>query len=200
MKFSKCVNYGVAVAMLWGAVSTASATESGVYVGLNLGMSKFEVDSEVERYFTSGAGRGLDDSDTAYSFAVGARVNPYVALELSYSQFGEATAYETPSGVREEVAFESKGATLALIGSVPFGNFEINGRYGILVARTKLKFDDEYESATSQGYVFGLGGGYTFSEHYYVGLQLTRNKHVGEVDETTQMDIDTYTASFQYRF
>jgi len=184
MKFSKCVNYGVAVAMLWGAVSTASATESGVYVGLNLGMSKFEVDSEVERYFT----------------AVGARVNPYVALELSYSQFGEATAYETPSGVREEVAFESKGATLALIGSVPFGNFEINGRYGILVARTKLKFDDEYESATSQGYVFGLGGGYTFSEHYYVGLQLTRNKHVGEVDETTQMDIDTYTASFQYRF
>lgn len=62
-----------------------------------------------------GADDDLDDEQVAFKLYGGMNFNRWLAAELGYVNFGEAS--ETSGD------FEAQGATIALIGSWPIGNF-----------------------------------------------------------------------------
>jgi hypothetical protein len=230
MKNSTWIKGGlVSVALMFGA-STASATESGFYVGLNLGKSSFDVQDDVEEYL--GSADGLEDSDTAWSLAMGYRFTPYFGLEGSYLDFGTTTVNQSdtetgPGGYVASYSYTSEGSAnglaVALIAAVPAGSFEFNARLGLFFAKSEYEengsivvrqgnfvylsenFDyDESDSTTET--LYGLGVGYTIGEHFHIRFDWVNVPDVGDgIDEddddyVDEYDVSVWTLGFQYRF
>jgi OmpA-OmpF porin, OOP family len=95
------------------------------YAGGSVGQSGF---SNVNMFMNDGSFTSIssDDKDTSWRLHGGADFGRYVAVELGYSDFGEATVAGQNDGsggfwaagpVRQRLAFE--GIDLALVGKVP---------------------------------------------------------------------------------
>lgn len=207
-------------AALAGLIATpVMATESGTYFGLSVGQSSFDVSSnDVKEFFIVPSAIQVDDSDTAYAISLGYRFNPYFGIELSYNNLGEAVASETgrTTGLSYGVDLtgELNGVGFAVTGAVPLGGFEFNARAGLFRARTdthwtirasgSLNFNDtQSETETTNDFMYGVGAGYTFGEHFQLRvdyLKVTAEYTVDDSEPSLDVDSDLLTAGFQYRF
>ena len=222
MKNSKWISSGlISLAMTFGA-STASATESGFYLGLNVGQSEFSAGDEIEEFIDLFDRNDLDDSDTAWSLAAGYRFNPYFALELSYVDLGQASAYGEDSfgSFYERVDFsaESSGFAIALVPAIPAGPVEFNPRLGFYLGNTDISYaqvarapginfsGSDSDDVSSETLVLGLGIGVTLADHFQLRFDWTRYSDVGGEAELGgeafeyEEDIDTLTVGVAYRF
>jgi hypothetical protein len=136
------------------AAMPALAQDSGFYLGASVGQSKYDATNETSGIFQTTTGTRTDDTDTGFSLAFGYRINPYIGVEFSFADFGDYTLSEyggttvTKPGVitpNTRPAYGlvnaqagSKGYTLAAIGSLPMGNFEVFGKVGGIYAQTTL--------------------------------------------------------------
>lgn len=152
--------------VLMGALSLVStsvlATESGWYVGVNIGSSKVKDISQsdindvvLDAFNSAGfqvlsATSSLDDKDTAWSIVGGYKFSRYFAVEAGYADLGGAK-YDALGTVRQFGAatnrpatfaadISAKGPQLAAVGIVPLGSrFDLHGKLGMIFAKTTFK-------------------------------------------------------------
>ncbi|MCC7198890.1 MAG: outer membrane beta-barrel protein [Gammaproteobacteria bacterium] len=163
------------------------------------------------------ADSSLDDSDTAWGLTLGYQVGDYFATELSYVDLGEAgyQASGTIDGGEGAVDIEvgavssSSGPVLSMLGIYPFNpSFSIYGRFGLALLETEgvlsaaASGESDSVSAKTQrsSLLYGVGGEYSFMQHFGVRLEWTRYTQVGSDDIMGEADIDLYTLGFRYSF
>lgn len=217
--------------------STASAeAQPGFYVGLTGGKSTFDLQQEefdgivLDVFFEVGAPvisgtSTFEDSDTTISLFGGYQFNPYIAVELGYTDLGAAeyrsSGTVNPPGPTTSVPaavgmdIETTGFTISGIGSIPLGSVvDIHGRLGFFIADTELGVDvtigsstsHETEKLDSQGVLFAVGAGLHFGDHWSMSLDWTRYDNVGDEDEDDDpdteagFDVDALSVSAMFRF
>jgi hypothetical protein len=212
MKMRKVAAVAALISFLGLGARAANATESGFYVGVNLGTASVEVDEETEDFFTTMPNAGIDDSTSTWSVAAGYRINPYVGTELSRVDLGEIDAYLNylvlGSPGRADLYQRTEGTALAFIGAVPISNFEFNFRLGVLFAETEvesvnrnaLSVEHEADDVSTEELLLGIGGAYEIADHFVVRADWVHYDDVGDEEVTSEGSIDTLTVGFAYRF
>lgn len=164
MKYSRHFVSAVAVACAALATVSVAQAQTGTsrsgsgfsmyspgssYLGFNVGQSDFSL----------GNGTGLfsgDDKDTAYNIYGGSYFNPYLGLELGYTDFGKAK--------RGGGDTKAMGFNLSLVGKYPLGtSFNLLGKVGTTYGRT------EVSSLPGSGIASGKENGFGIS--YGVGAE-----------------------------
>src|SRR5689334_20517281 len=87
----------VMVLAIGGATSVSYAQEnpSGFYAGAGVGQFNVNID-DIDQ--TDNAIEKLDDDNAAWKAFVGYRINPYIALEAAYIDFGTPSSRSSASG------------------------------------------------------------------------------------------------------
>ena len=138
--------------------------QGGWYADLGVGRGKIKVDE-------------FSDTKTAYSARVGARINPNVAIDGGYYNFGK----------RDDQTISSWAATVVL--TAPIDAFDIYGRIGY--ARTEVS-DNEGKAHKSTG-IYGAGARYMFSPQLGAYVEYLYQK-------PEDLKIDAWLAGVQFRF
>jgi hypothetical protein len=142
-----------AIALSTCVAVPALAKDSGFYLGAGIGQSKYDVANETSGYFQTTSGPRTDDTDTGFSLTFGYRVNPYIGVEFGFAdlgdfafdEYGQVTVTKPPVTPITRPALGDlsikgggKGYTLAAVGSLPLGNFELFGKAGAIYAQSTI--------------------------------------------------------------
>ncbi|HEX7374319.1 MAG TPA: outer membrane beta-barrel protein [Steroidobacteraceae bacterium] len=207
-----------ALALLSGAAFAADGT--GFYVGADFGqansdINKGRIDDLVLPAFDSGSYHSkVDKGATSYGVFVGYKFLPYLATELTY--FGTGKANYNASGTVEgtpahfKADWESKGPALSVIGILPFADvWDVYARVGVFFADTKITVKatagdfstGSYDqSANTTEFLWGVGAGYTFLDHWTARLEYQGIPNVGDKNKTDEFNVDRITLGMLYRF
>ena len=158
------------------------------YIGFNAGQSDFSL----------GNGTGLfsgDDKDTAYNIYAGSYFNPYLGLELGYTDFGKAK--------RGGGDTKAMGFNLSLVGRYPIGtSFNLLGKVGTTYGRTEVS--SLAGSGVTPGKENGFGLSYGVGAEYLFTPQLSAvlqyDEHRLEFAGTGRDRIGAATLGLRYRF
>lgn len=161
-------------------------TQQG-YVGLNMGQSKYSLNSGT-------GGFGVDDSGTAAKLYAGGYFHPNVGLEFGYLNFGNA---ERLGGKTK-----AQGLNLSLVGRVPLNEqFDVFGKIGSTYARTRTNGNPGLGVATGKengfGLSYGLGVRWAFNPQWAAVLEWERHRlHFADGKSNANMT----TLGVQYRY
>jgi OmpA-OmpF porin, OOP family len=227
----KWITGSLAVAALLASAATRAApAETGFYLGVNGGQSKYDQEIEgaddivVDALQSNGflvldVESDVDDSDTSFAGFFGYRFHPNVAAELAYVDLGELTYNSTVlatsflfGGVQEmdtTLAVSSKGPVASAFGIWPVSDvLELYGRAGIFVADTEYSAtasiltisETVSESHTSVDSVLGVGAALNLGNTWTFRLEYQRYVAVGDEDSTGETDIDLFQLGVMTRF
>jgi lipopolysaccharide assembly outer membrane protein LptD (OstA) len=191
----------------------ASADDAGFYLGARLGWAQYPTNSQlILSPDLNLRGRADDDEDLAWSIEAGYRFNRYVRIDAGYVDLGEVSSRLTNSmgTAAAQTRFAVQGATLALTGTYPLGNWEPYVKVGVFFFDTRLAFSGSAAGTSFEATVsgsatdsldtlYGAGVGYNFSDHWQATLDLTNFSDAGESD-TGQSDVLSLTAGVVWRF
>lgn len=162
-----------------GAAMSCEASERGFYVGADAAHVAPTVDKSDGANFgtRSGVVHVLpesirhDDSAFGWSGLVGYRVNPHLAVELAYADFGSIDVEETfdlasafpfpvdPSDVTIDFDLRAAGPMASVMGIVPFAaRYEAFGRAGMLWAAQEVRLGPGFSFDDAER-LWGLGLG-----------------------------------------
>lgn len=98
---------------------TAMAGPLGTYVYGSVGYSKAKTaDNHVEGHVMDvTVTLDVDNKDIGYKFGIGHRFNPYLALELNYTNLGKYKATATVTDDADESTFEANGSLKSYVVS-----------------------------------------------------------------------------------
>lgn len=168
----------------------ASAYDGAIhsYVGLSAGRSDFSM----------GSGTGLfgsEDRSTAYSLSVGSHINPNLAFEAGYTDFGDVDR----GGGRTQ----AEGVNLSVVGKLPVGSgFSLMGKLGTTYARTRvtsvLGSGIEAGRENRFGWAYGVGAEMLLTPEWSAVLQYEGHqlKFAGGVRDR----INVGSLGLRYRF
>ncbi len=166
----------------------AVAASAQVYVAGHVGKSSVDADC-------SGT-VSCDNEDTGYKLTVGYKLNPSVALEGSYVDFGKIKAKVIDSGFLVDADMKTDGYLLAAAfrhHATP--SVSLVGRLGLAVLNSKVTGRIGRASAskdynTTQPYV-GLGAEYALTQQLRLtaGADFTRVKVEGETGSVRMFSI-----------
>jgi OOP family OmpA-OmpF porin len=197
---------------LLAVVGRASAADSGFYIGAHGGWVRFP------DHVTLGSTALTDPTGEPSSFSwdlfAGYRFNRYVSLELGYIDLGrysdELSDPETGSfGTR---SFAAKGETLAAVGTLPLGRWDLFAKAGVLHANTHLDFGGTVGGAPANYNIraadthplVGVGIGYELTDHLHLELAGTAYLHVGSgalpQGHYEGPNLNVLSLGFSYRF
>src|SRR5512140_3560869 len=100
---------------------------------------------------------------------------------------------ETLTNVNIKIDWESKGPTVSVIGILPFADvWNVYGRVGAFFTDTKLTgkastatdSSSDHVSKNTTEFLWGVGGGYTFMDHWTVQLEYQGIPNVGDKNHT----------------
>jgi OOP family OmpA-OmpF porin len=201
------------IALLCGA--TASAADSGVYVGLSFGEASYDVEDGVSGEFDITSTSRVFDSDSSLGLTLGYRFNNFVAVELAYLDMGEVQYSETgrdvspaSSGALDSSA-SAKGVGFAVVGAFPVGGWDFHAKLGGLQTKTEYEevirsqtiLQQEFNSSASTFEItYGVGVGYTIAERFNFSIDYTKIPDVGDEDKTGEADVDVLSFGASYRF
>ena len=203
MKYSRRLASSLVIACasfaaVTGAQAQTAASRSGSgfsmyspgssYIGFNAGRSDFSL----------GNGTGLfsgDDKDTAYNIYAGSYFNPYLGLELGYTDFGKAK--------RGGGDTKAMGFNLSLVGKYPLGtSFNLLGKVGTTYGRTEVSsLPGSGISAGKEngfGISYGVGAEYLFTPQLSAVVQY--DEHRLKFAGTGRDRIGAATLGLRYRF
>jgi OOP family OmpA-OmpF porin len=201
------------IAMLCGA--TASAADSGLYVGLSLGEASYDVEEGVSGEFDVTTTSRLFDTDSTLGINAGYRFNPFIAVELAYLDLGELRYSETGRDVAPvssgalDTTVSARGFGFAVVGSFPVGGWDFHAKLGGLqtkteyeeVIRSQTALQQEFDSSASTfEMTYGVGVGYTIAERFNFSIDYTKIPDVGDEDKTGEADVDVLSFGASYRF
>lgn len=167
----------------------AAADEIGAYVLAFGGQSSFEtIDLD-----------SIDDSDVTYGLALGYRLNPYFAAELSYVDLG-AASYNPPDDVGAEVSAKGPAGSLLFFWPV-HERVAPYLRAGITIMDTTAKVSGSSSESTSRSnLLYGVGADFTLTDRFGVRVEWTRYADVGSEDVTGEGNVDTIVAGVRFQF
>lgn len=157
------------------------------YAGFNAGQSDF-----------SRLGTGLfsgDVKDTAYSIYAGSYFNPYLGLELGYTDFGKSK--------RGGGDTKAMGFNLSLVGKYPIGtSFNLLGKVGTTYGRTEVSSRPVSGIRAGKengfGISYGVGAEYLFTPQLSAVVQY--DEHRLEFAGTGRDRIGAATLGLRLRF
>jgi len=215
----------------------AVAADTGFYVGASFGQSMFEISksdgnefmvdlfsavgeiAEIDLAYDIDSSK-VDDSDTAFSFFVGYRFMPYLAVEGAWLDVGEAkynsTGVITVDGIaagNAETAlnWNSSGPVLSALAIWPISEqWEVFGRLGAYFADTEIDVtlvapdedvaDSVSESESTTEFIWGLGVDFIFLENFAARLEYSMIPDVGDKNTTGEADADLISLGLLYKF
>jgi OmpA-OmpF porin, OOP family len=155
------VTKGLAILGLASAMAFAGpalAQDAGWYVGATLGQSKSKDACE-------GGPVDCDDKDNAWRILGGYQFNKNLAIELGYTDLGEASA----SGGGFTASIEAAVWELVAVGSLPITpNFSVYGKLGMYRGETDLTTNlpgISNESESNTDLTFGIGVRWDFTKN-----------------------------------
>lgn len=173
----------------------AFAQDQGWYVGATIGQSKQKDACEG----ASGLGISCDDKDNAWRILGGYQFNKNLAVELGYTDAGEASA----SGGGLNVAVSGKIWEVVAVGSWPFAqNFSAYGKLGLYRGDSDLTtnvpgFSNESESNTDLTY--GIGVRWDFAKNLGARLEYQIYKDMGG-GNIGEGDVDVISVGVIWKF
>jgi OOP family OmpA-OmpF porin len=180
------------------SVSYAQDNTSGFYAGAGVGQFNVNID-DIDQ--TDNAIEKLDDGDAAWKAFVGYRINPYLALEAAYIDFGTPNSRSSASGSSGDYRVDISGFAPYVIGTIPIGPVELFGKVGYYFYDVDLRVDlddplapDVDSSKSDEDLLYGVGVGMTFFEHLNARLEYER------IDSDVLDDADALWVSASWRF
>jgi hypothetical protein len=154
------------------AYAQSPENDEGVYIGGGVG--QFDVEIDGAESFNDALGR-LDDDDTAWQAFVGWRLNPYIALQAAYVDYGGPGDDVSTSGSDNNYRAEISGFAPSVIGTFPLGPVELSAKVGYYFYDLEItaNLDDiELDSEDSgEDLMYGIGVGLTFFERLHAKLE-----------------------------
>jgi len=179
-------------------VSYAQENSSGFYLGAGVGQFNVQID-DIDQ--TDNAIERLDDDDRAWKAFAGYRINPYIALEAAYIDFGKPNTRSETSGSSGDYRVELNGFAPYVIGTIPLGPVELFGKIGYYFYDVDLRVDiddplapDVDSSESDEDLLYGVGVGMTFLDHLNARLEYER------IDSDVLDDADALWLSASWRF
>lgn len=208
---------------------TASiAAGSPWYVGLGAGQSKADVDSVVPTldvivgvpgFCTLGGvscSGSTDDTDTGIKIFGGYRLNPSLAIEASYIDFGTFTADALLTLGAEFISIDAKAEAtafaVAVVGFWPFtptlsgygklglARHDVDAKVTVSSNAIGILTGTVSDSETGTEPMFGLGLEYELTPQIAGRLEWEQYQDVGDDDTTGQSDVDWLGVSVLYSF
>ncbi len=168
-------------------ISTASADQTGWYVGLGVGTGWSDLE---QNDYEDGSLLWLNKKGAPFvpSFIVGNRFTEYISVEIGYIDFGEYVLDGKSDGTGSfwvagpiKVTEKAMGSTLALIGYLPLGRrhiFNITGKAGFLNWDAKVELRDELGTVTEDdngtSFFIGIGVNFDFFKKGSIRIDLDR--------------------------
>lgn len=144
----------VVVLLLSALSSTGFAATSGPYVALNVGQSSTDTL------------KLSDKTATGVSGIAGYQFNPYLGLEVHYTDFGSVTFQ---SGGSSDIL----GYGISVVGTYPFNNeWSVFAKLG--ATHTIIRSNGVFGDVTRCNGSWGIGGQYNFTPHWGVRLSYDR--------------------------
>jgi hypothetical protein len=151
-------------ALLTVATHSATAADTGFYLGGSLGMSFVEVDGDlaigdrIEDF-------DIDDDDFAWKAFVGFQFLPWLGVEGGYVDFGDVQG-ATPGGV---ITTELDGWNIFAVGTLPVGPIDVFAKIGMIWWNVDIDFadrltdlDDTSISNDGSDLAYGVGAAFNF--------------------------------------
>jgi len=169
--------------------------DKGFYIGATVGQSKV-------KDFCSGIGVSCEDTDTALRILGGYQFNKHFALELGYSQLGEASISSGALFAKvEATAWE-----LVAVGMLPVADrFSIYGKIGMYRADSDFSTNivvpgiPQAFSESNNDLTFGFGLQFDISRSFGVCAEYQRYQDLGG-PEIGESDLDVMSIGVVYRF
>jgi OmpA-OmpF porin, OOP family len=181
------------IAALLVAVPATAQNLGGFYIGGGLGQS----DAKDACDGISGPGVSCDGEDTAWRLFGGYQLNTNLALELAYTDLGEASA-TVPGG---SASAEATALELSALGMLPLAErFSLYGKAGIY--RGEIDASSSIGGSASEDNTdLTLGAGVQFDMTRNIALRGEWQRYMdmgGE--ETGESDVDLLSVNVLYRF
>lgn len=153
-KGSKGMKYAFvfAAALLGSGIARAEAPPTGFYLGAAIGQATVEMEDEDSFYDFKG-------DDTSYKFFAGYRILPWVAIEASYIDFGQAEDRVVGVPIRTDFT----AATIEGLGILPIGNWDLFLKAGFAHwdgSVQSVDFPQIREDDNKWDAIFGIGAQY----------------------------------------
>lgn len=183
----------LAIALVFGtAVSPAMA--DGFYGALDVGQSTAP---DACKDLPAGV-TGCKDTATAYRIAGGYQFTPMWGAEVSYGDYGKASA---GSGLGLSVDWQLSGFQVSGTGTFPLSNsFALIGKLGVAQTDIKLTGGGTSVSATSTNFAYGIGAQYSFTSNFAVRAQYEDLGKVGDNNTTGTSKVTLLTAGVVLKF
>jgi OmpA-OmpF porin, OOP family len=195
------------------SVATAAhGADSGFYLGADLGRADYPANVKLTVDSSTLASGNLSNHDLGWGITGGYRFNRYVAVEAGYVDLG------TLSGPLTNIAgaiagsghfdLSVRGATQAVVGILPFGNWEGYLKLGYLYSDIRLSLSAlsgaapfNYKASVSDLSEWaGVGLRYTLAQHWQVNVEYDRYGSVGDRGKTGTYTNSTPSVGVSYRF
>lgn len=193
-----------------GALSSVRAADSGPFVAFDLGWAQYP------QYYTVISSEAVASSTTVltnstlnrdrlgWSVCGGYRFNRYVSVEASYVDLGSIagplTNYSGGLLADPQLRFSVKGETLAAVGMLPLGRWDLFLKGGVFFADTQLQVAVRDTSSQTQNALFGLGLDRHFAENWSTRIGFTDYLSVGQTSQIRGPNIKVLTAGLSYAF
>jgi opacity protein-like surface antigen len=218
----------VAALAVAGAIGTANAgEEAGFYVGFDAGQSSVDLDqrgldnsliglfNDLGFAVLDGSSETSEDSFT-FGLILGYQVLPWLALEATYMDLGEAE-YKARGTISDGVAVASsrfdfkgsaKGPAVSVIGMYPFANgWSVLGRAGMVFTDIDYDINVSVEdqsssqsiSRSNENFLWGAGVGFT-ALPWTVRLEYQQISDLGDKDVAGEADGSRVTLATIFRF
>ena len=214
MKIRNCMLAAALMGSL--AAPPALAAEPGGYFGFGAGFSKVELEEDDINDSLAALGFGAnttaDDSDTGFKIYGGYRFTSNLAVEVGYTDFGEATFESTITSGGAGTVSGSFGAysfNVSALGIAPINEkFEVFGRAGLSLWNLDADFAGSgpggtalaSESENGVSPLLGLGAAFNFNERLAIRAEIERHFAIGDEDTTGESDVDLYSVGVVFRF
>jgi hypothetical protein len=180
------------------AYAQSPDNEEGIYIGGSVGQFNLEIDGidGVDE-----AVETLDDSDTAWQAFIGWRLNPYIALQAAYIDFGGPEDDFSTGGSSGNYSASLSGFAPSIIGTLPLGFVELSAKLGYyfydidITANIDDPSDPDFDSTDSgEDLMYGVGLGMTFFERLHAKLEYEK------IDLENVEDANAFWFTGQWRF
>ncbi len=174
------------------AAGPAAADEDGrFYLGAGVGQLNLKIGGF--------EGQPFDDSSISAQLFGGIRLNPYFALEIFYSRYGETEDDVQAAGDVFNAQLEISGYGPYLVGMLPLGRFELFAKIGYLFHETDLKTRDAQGviaagNGSSEDAIYAAGVGMLLFD----GLELRLAYEVLDISTFDQPDLIWLTGAWRF--
>lgn len=180
------------------AYAQSPENDEGFYIGGGVGQFDIEIDGADG--IDEAIGR-LDDNDTAWQAFVGWRINPYIALQAAYVDYGGPSDEFSTGGSSGDYTAELAGFAPSVIGTLPLGPVELSAKLGYYFYDLDVSIDlddptdpDSDVSDSGEDVFYGVGVGMTFLERLHAKLEYEK------IDLEGVDDSNAFWLTGQWRF